>query len=280
MSGLPVEIYRKELVDTGSKDENKPTSDSFNVDEATDFINFFVYIYDRKERNIEKGMRLVAPNRHEFSTSSELRAEYHQISIVGNLTGYGSWSYNIKRFCCNPQPHFVQILAYPKLHSSDFIRAKAFIRRPRKGGPQIVYAQVMQGKLPIVDALVEMSVKHNGQKITTAQLFDNGSGDPDVTRGDGIYSRYFAISEPGMYTFQLFVSDNGNVAYVKGSLDDQPGKKKFVVFNVKLKFFFFLNFSHREHNSNLLWKRHSNIFEANCCVISTLFNSFDSFYQC
>lgn len=251
VSPLPVEIYRKELVDTGSKDENKPTSDSFNVDEATDFINFFVYIYDRKERNIEKGMRLIAPNRHEFSTSSELRADYHQISIVGNLTGYGSWSYNIKRFYGNPQPHFVQVLAYPKPDSADFIWTKAFIRRPRNGGPHVVYAQAMQGKLPIVDALVEMSVKHNGHKITTAQLFDNGSGDPDITRGDGIYSRYFAISEPGMYTIQLFITDNGNTAYAKGSLDDIPGKMKdFYVNELQTDFrFFSIN---RKFNSNLL----------------------------
>lgn len=84
---LPVEIYRKELIDSGSREENRATFDSFNVDEATDNINFFVYIYDRKERNIEKGMKLISPNNQEFSTVVELRAEYHQLAIVGNMTG-------------------------------------------------------------------------------------------------------------------------------------------------------------------------------------------------
>lgn len=213
---LPTEIYRRKLVDTGSKEENKATSDSFNVDEATDFINFFVYIYDRRERNIEKGMKLISPNNHVFATSSELRAEYHQLQIVGNLTSYGSWSYNIKRFFGNPQPHFVQVLAYPKADSQNFIVTKAFMRRPKNQGPYVIYAQVLQGNLPIVDALVEMSVTFNGREIEAGtQLFDSGSGDPDVTKGDGIYTRYFAISEPGMYVFQIFVTDNGNTAYAK-----------------------------------------------------------------
>jgi calcium-activated chloride channel regulator 3/4 len=224
---LPIEIYRKELIDTGSREENKPTFDSFNVDEAADNINFFVYIYDRKERNIEKGMKLIAPNNHEFMTSSELRAEYHQLQIVGNLTGYGPWSYNIKRFFGNPQPHFIQVLAYPKASSNKMIHANAFIRRPHGGGPNVIYAQVMQGNLPINDALVEMIVFHNGRRIATKQLIDNGSGEPDITRGDGIYSRYFAVDEPGMYTFKIFVSDNGNTAYVMGMDDDEGNKEKF-----------------------------------------------------
>lgn len=225
VSPMPVEIYRKELIDSGSREENKPTSDSFNVDESTNFINFFVYIYDRKERNIEKGMKLVSPGKHEFTTLSDLRSEYHQISIIGNLTGYGSWSYNIKRFYGNPQPHFVQVLAYPKPDNRNFIRTKAFIRRSRNGGPHVLYAQVMKGSLPIIDALVEVQITRNGQKLTaTKQLFDNGSGDPDITRGDGIYSRYFAVNEPGMYTFEVFVSDKGNTAYVKKRSYSDEGK--------------------------------------------------------
>lgn len=222
---MPVEIYRKQLVDSGSREENKPTSDSFNVDSAIDYINFFVYIYDRRERNIEKGMRLIAPNRHEFSTSSELRAEYHQISMVGNLTGIGSWSYNIKRFYGNPQPHFVQVLAYPKRSSNDFIWTKAFVRKSRNG-LYVAYAQVMKGDLPIIDASVEMTLTHNIQKLTTVkQLFDNGNGSPDISRGDGIYSRFLSLSELGMYTINIFVTDNGNTAYAKAVTSKFEGTK-------------------------------------------------------
>lgn len=209
---MPVEIYRKELIDNGSREENRPTFDSFNVDAATQSINYFVYIYDRKERNIEKGMKLISPNNQEFATSSELRAEYHQLTIVGNLTSRGSWTYYLKRFFGNPQPHYVQVMATPKPDNQNFIRAKAWIKRPKNGGPLTIFTQVMQGNLAIQDAFVEVSIQLPNGRVEKQQLFDTGSGDPDLTKGDGIYTRYFATSMTGQYRFQIFVTDR-NVAF-------------------------------------------------------------------
>lgn len=218
ISELPVEIYRKEIIDTsnsGDAAKSRTTIDSFNVDEASKNINFFMYIYDRKDIGmfLDNGMSLTSPNHATFSTFTELRAEYHQLTIVGNLTGFGSWSYKIKRFYGNPQPHFVQVLAYPQAESSSFIRARAWIKRPHNGGPNVIFAEVMQGNLPIIDALVEVTVVTPSGREEKIQLFDSGSADPDVTRGDGVYSRYFAANDVGVYRFQISVSDNGNVAY-------------------------------------------------------------------
>ena len=41
------------------------------------------------------------------------------------------------------------------------------------------------------------------------------STDPDITKGDGVYSRYFNVGHggPGVYTFEVTVTDNGNTAY-------------------------------------------------------------------
>lgn len=49
----------------------------------------------------------------------------------------------------------------------------------------------------------------------TIELMDTGSGDPDITKGDGIYSRYFSAAPggPGTYTFETTITDNGNTAY-------------------------------------------------------------------
>ncbi len=107
----------------------------------------------------------------------------------------------------------MQVLAYPQPDTSSFIRARAWIKRPQSGAPNVIYAEVMQGNLPIIDALVEVVVMMPSGREEKIQLFDSGSGDPDVTRGDGIYSRYFAIEDAGIYKFQITVSDNGNVAY-------------------------------------------------------------------
>lgn len=87
---VSVEIYRKKLIDSKVRGENRQTIDSFTVGGETNSINFFVYIYDRREKNIEKGMKLISPNKQEYTTSSELRAEYHQLTITGNLTGMNS----------------------------------------------------------------------------------------------------------------------------------------------------------------------------------------------
>jgi hypothetical protein len=39
--------------------------------------------------------------------------------------------------------------------------------------------------------------------------------DPDLTKGDGVYTRYFSVGHggPGIYTFEVTVTDNGNTAY-------------------------------------------------------------------
>lgn len=216
-SDLPIEIYRKELIDTntsGDSTKSRTYTDSFNVDDTTKNINFFLYNYDRKDIGMFiDGMSLISPNQVTFSTFTELRTDYHQLTIVGNLSGVGSWHYNIKRFYGNPQPHYVQALAYPKADTNSFIKAKAWIKRPSNGGPNVIYAEVMQGNLPILDAMVEVTVKLPSGREENIKLFDSGCGDPDVTKGDGVYSRYFAVDEPGMYRFSVKVSDNGNTAY-------------------------------------------------------------------
>ena len=88
---LPVEIYRKELFDSGStrNDDRGIVMDSFHLDSSFSAFNFFVYIYDRRERNIEKGMKLISPTNIQYLTLRELRAEYHQLEILGNFTANG-----------------------------------------------------------------------------------------------------------------------------------------------------------------------------------------------
>lgn len=146
------------------------------------------------------------------------------MTFIGNLSGVGSWNYNLKRFYGNPQPHFIQALAYPKSDTDSFIKARAWIKRPVNGGPNVIYAEVMQGSLPILDAMVEVTVTPPSERKQKIQLFDSGSGDPDVTKGDGVYSRYFGVDTPGMYRFDIRVSDNGNTAY------SQSGRGEFELF--------------------------------------------------
>lgn len=77
-----------------------------------------------------------------------------------------------------------------------------------------------RGDYPVLGARVEVTVTRPGSNNTAShrekfELIDTGSGDPDLMRGDGIYSRYFSpeTGGPGVYTFEITVTDNGNTAY-------------------------------------------------------------------
>lgn len=64
------------------------------------------------------------------------------------------------------------------------------------------------GKLPVIDASVDVHISSHPGSHTKLQLYD-------VTKSDGIYKRYFTPSEPGLYKFEIFAHDNGQVSYVQ-----------------------------------------------------------------
>jgi hypothetical protein len=51
-------------------------------------------------------------------------------------------------------------------------------------------------------------------------LLDNGS-EPDVTKHDGIYSKFLNLEKQGVYRLDIIASSNGDVAYTQSS-----GKRK------------------------------------------------------
>ena len=79
------------------------------------------------------------------------------------------------------------------------------------------------GTRPVIGAKIEAVVQRLGFNNSRTpfipyifRLYDNGNGDPDITRGDGIYSRYF----PSMgdfsakYSIKIIVSDDNNRASI------------------------------------------------------------------
>merc|ERR1719461_399421 len=83
-----------------------------------------------------------------------------------------------------------------------------------------VYVQVTLGASPVLNAAVKMDIKvrlDNGSVLPVTNssmvLFDNGLGEPDIVRGDGVYSRYLTrYPTPGRYTFSISVDDNNGSA--------------------------------------------------------------------
>lgn len=78
--------------------------------------------------------------------------------------------------------------------------------------PMIVYAEILQGYIPILGANVTAFIESSSGKTEVLELFDNGAG-ADTFKNDGVYSRYFtAYSENGRYSLKVRAHGGANTA--------------------------------------------------------------------
>ena len=221
---LPLEIHRRQIVDlvdeTSASSRHRGVTGSFMLDASLgEPAHFLVYTH-RGDSPMVSTFTLTSPSGVTYSARSDARLSVKQLTLQTAINETGTWTYFLKRDNGYPQPHYVQVLATPRSPSGPVIRARAWVRRSPTGGPLRLFAEVLKGDLPIRSAHVEVTVTKHQCNATydcsrTFRLLDTGSGDPDVTRGDGVYSRYFSAAEtgPGTYSFEVTVSDNGNTAY-------------------------------------------------------------------
>jgi hypothetical protein len=85
--------------------------------------------------------------------------------------------------------------------------------------PLLVYVQVNKAIYELIqEAVVEVVLIYEREQTTIKyELLDNGLGDPDITKGDGIYSQYIVdIRNQGYYRINATVKDrNGKVKVAK-----------------------------------------------------------------
>uniref|UniRef100_A0A182K2V7 Calcium-activated chloride channel N-terminal domain-containing protein n=1 Tax=Anopheles christyi TaxID=43041 RepID=A0A182K2V7_9DIPT len=228
---FPVEIFRRVLVDsvgeTNSQRSSRTVTGNFMLDPFMGPpAEFFIYVHN-SENPLVSNVRLTNPNGIVYSSMSDARASVRQLSLLSTINETGIWNYSIERFQGNPQPHYVQVIATPRSKYAPVINARAWVHRSKAGGPIVLYAEVKKGDLPVVSAQVEVTViklericerfrEPTVQSDERFLLLDTGAGDPDITKGDGVYSRYFNADEfggPGTYQLEVTVSDRGNTAY-------------------------------------------------------------------
>lgn len=108
------------------------------------------------------------------------------------------------------------------------ITARSWIKRISIGLITI-YTEVLKGNVPVQSALVEVYITRpeiecldNNRENCKEKLvlFDNGGGDPDITKGDGIYSRYYKPKHEGSYAFEIVATDNSITAYTLGDMNN------------------------------------------------------------
>uniref|UniRef100_A0A1B6L3U4 Calcium-activated chloride channel N-terminal domain-containing protein n=1 Tax=Graphocephala atropunctata TaxID=36148 RepID=A0A1B6L3U4_9HEMI len=225
VADLPIEIHRRELLDDG---RNSVTG-SFVLEEwLGEAAKFFIFTHNT-ENPLIRGVSLVSPSHRVFSTRSDSLLSLKLLSLPANINETGTWTYNIERFSGSPQPHYVQVMATPWTRTAPVVRARLWTSETNN--PFILYTEVKRGDWPVLGARVEVTVTRpetNGSGIHREkfELLDTGSGDPDLMKGDGIYSRYFSpsVGGPGVYTFEVTVTDNGNTAYSWQHEMRQPGR--------------------------------------------------------
>ena len=85
-------------------------------------------------------------------------------------------------------------------------------------GPVYIYAKLDQAGLPVVNARVVAVVEKIGSpsSATLIELVDTGSGYPDITSGDGIYSGYFTqfSDQPGYYSVRVEAMNNATAGVI------------------------------------------------------------------
>ena len=68
--------------------------------------------------------------------------------------------------------------------------------------------------MAITGALVEATVTGPGGLSSRVRMVDTGTGYPDITASDGVYTGYLAslAPRPGHYNLRVIVSDNDGAA--------------------------------------------------------------------
>ena len=83
--------------------------------------------------------------------------------------------------------------------------------------PVHVYARLDQAGLPVLNAKVYATINKPGSGAPSRiELQDNGSGYPDITRGDGIYTGYFSqfSDSPGFYSVSVEAINNSSASVI------------------------------------------------------------------
>ena len=137
-----------------------------------------------------------------------------------NVSGVGVWTYHVKLYENAEFPDMgfsVDVIA--TVNSDDAVIVTAYNNHKdelvnQTSLPIIIYAKIERGNDAVMGAKVIADVSGPAGSIEHVVLQDTGSGYPDITAQDGIYSAYLThISKrPGTYNVRLFVSDDSGLA--------------------------------------------------------------------
>ena len=224
-SKADVLISRKEFDPSVSSVEFQFDLDQSVIGSNTEVIAQ-LFSSSHKEDLSSPSFSLTSPNRsREFTTKSrEFREKEKGFFVSLKTESQGSWKLHYDR---QSNDSVMIASTYIRTHGKEgSIKAKCILTEARSSAPPAVHVIVSQSGHPhlVQGAHVDVTltddrgnVLSNGRNL---QLFDDGLANPDVTQGDGIYSRYLTeVNRNGFYGAQVRIRSGMETRLHTGSTD-------------------------------------------------------------
>ncbi|XP_018008279.1 calcium-activated chloride channel regulator 2-like [Hyalella azteca] len=205
------------------------SSGSFTLDDSLGpDVRFSVYYYDLN--HVGNAIQLTTPTGQVMSSVNMQEEDGDANVIFVNIpkAERGIWRYKVENRADSHQGLHVQVAAWPSKNRNVNVRVwtsndGAELNPSDPAQPIILFAEVRDGDYPILNAHVVAKLQRlgtnttgSGYKPTFIELFDKGIGDPDITSGDGVYSRYLPqmLLFPGHYELTVTATHNNGLAQV------------------------------------------------------------------
>ncbi|XP_076373849.1 calcium-activated chloride channel regulator 1-like isoform X1 [Tachypleus tridentatus] len=216
-SDLPITILKSII--NGSSDV---ISLNFPVDRTLGDLK--VQIFFKEENKLspicKDSILVTSPTTQYSFTSQEFKTLEEMYFFYISDVEEGSWHLNAKVCTKSEQPLVVLITSRKKTTQKPLI-LKAWLSDnvyqfdPSQIPPPIVFAHLQHGTNPVSGAKVIANIHYQDGQMDSFELFDYGIGDPDITKGDGIYSGYLTtITAAGHYWLTISAHDNNGRAKV------------------------------------------------------------------
>ena len=196
-------------------DDSNIVSGTFVVEESLR-DNLWVQLSSPNEDDIEM-FELTSPTGEVFEFPRfEHGLVYFQLSGAQEP---GIWGYRARLFKKDQYVRVaLQVLAAPS--HADSLELEAWTSVDHSGvnalhTPVKLFARLTSHTSPVLHAEVTATVHRPGNaEPVSVTLRDSGTGYPDITRGDGVYSAYFTqfTSEPGFYSVVVTVRNKDGAA--------------------------------------------------------------------
>ena len=196
-------------------DDSNIVSGTFVVEESLR-DNLWVQIASPDEDDIEM-FELTNPTGKVFEFP-----KYEHGLVYFKLTGSqepGIWTYRARLFQKDQLVRVsIQVLAEPSHKDSIVLEAWTSVDYEGVNAlntPVKIFARLTSHTSPVLDSEVVATIERPGvSEPVSIRLRDTGSGYPDITQGDGIYSAYFTqfTSEPGFYSVVVTVKNKDGSA--------------------------------------------------------------------